>query len=484
MLGVSAQRTNPERGLIRRTLHLLMGVGVEGALDLPFVLYLAWHDAEFYGAVMYGLAAGVIARKAVRFGLYQPLVQHLGRPDADPTHQVLGRVAAFRLLLLAGCLTVAALASFWMPVGLACLTLVMVAGLGLEGVAETFCADLRIHGRQRREARIRILASLLAYGYGFTSAALGLPPAAVAAYKLVNAVVLSVGSLRSLERLPSIELFTRRARLGLRPILAAATALAAADLLGMAYNKANVFFLQAAAGTRGVGLYSATWNIVDAVPVLVSQQFLGWVVFPVLAVLWARHPERALALVRTCAGWLLVAAAGLAFLLYQESDLMVGLLYPDSYAEAASLQKRLVWAIPLSFEHNLFVSLMIVAGALRPVVAVAATATVVNLILNLTLVGPGGLEGACQVIVFTKLVAASFTAAYCQRRFRLFGWREVAFLSLLCVCACGLFLLLDSALPHHASVVTMLAAGGLALWLFGRRWLGSLRGMEAPASEP
>ena len=44
-------------------------------------------------------------------------------------------------------------------------------GFGLEALAETFFADLRVRGRQDQEARIKDCASVLGYRYGFASAA-------------------------------------------------------------------------------------------------------------------------------------------------------------------------------------------------------------------------------------------------------------------------------------------------------------------------
>jgi O-antigen/teichoic acid export membrane protein len=191
------------------------------------------------------------------------------------------------------------------------------------------------------------------------------------------------------------------------------------EILGTVYNKTNVFFLERATGVKGVAYYSATWNIVDPVSVLASEQLLGWVIFPLLAALWAKNREGVGPLVKNSAQWLMALAFPVMFVLYAEAPLIIGLVYPSEFAPAVDMQRMLVWTIVLSFENNLFAYVMMTAGAARLLLAFAACSTLINLALNVVLVERFGLMGGCLVIIFTKLIMTVLTYAYCSMKLKI-----------------------------------------------------------------
>jgi O-antigen/teichoic acid export membrane protein len=448
------------RGLAGRFLRLAGAVGVEGALSAGFLLYLAWRDSDMYGALMYGLAAAVIIYKVVQLGLYYPLVTALGEVPRDEAWRLVVPVAVVRLVLSLVALAVLGLFVVWraLPTRTALTTLALALGFAVEALATTAFAELRLRGQQHREARLRVVAAIVAYGYGFLSAALGAPGQVVALFKLVGALVLLVG-VRQLIAPAGF----RGSQPGpgptwrkLRPLLAAALALGGVDILGTLYNKTNVFFLEAGAGAHGVALYSATWNVVDAVSLLASEQFLAAVVFPSLAALWAANRPQALAVARQQALGLGLVACAVMFVLHQEATLIVGCLYPGTYAPAAALQRILVWTIALSFANNLFASLMIASGAVRTLLTFAALTAAANLLLNASLVRGGAdaaTAGACWVIVLTKLVMTLLTVGYCQWRFRLLALAQLRPLLILPALGLGIFWASGHILPQHAAVL-------------------------------
>jgi O-antigen/teichoic acid export membrane protein len=410
----------PARGLLGRFVHLLSAEGLEAAASTIFFLYLAWVDATFYGAVMYAMAAGAVAAKVVKFGLYYPLVTSLAGASETDGAAALGRANAIKLAL-----TVPTLAAVWgvavyrgFSGQVAGILLVICLGFILEALAETFFADLRMRGMQKIEARIRMGSSAVSYAYGFLAALTGFPPVAVALFRLLSGGArLAWVARSSLAR----QWRSRLLRLpweGAWEMFCAASVFALIEILGIVYNKTNVFFMERVVGMKGVALYSATWGIVDPFSTLASEQLLGWVVFPMLASLWGTNRTEALRLVRSAARWLLAAALPIMFLLHVESDILIGWLYPQEYIDAASLQRHLVWTVLLSFESNLFCYLMMVTGASRLLLVFAAVTAAVNITLNLTLVKPLGLAGGCWVIVLTKLVMTVQTLLYSHRRFR------------------------------------------------------------------
>jgi O-antigen/teichoic acid export membrane protein len=468
----------PETSIITRFAHLLSAQGVEGICTTGFFLYLAWLDATVYGQIMYGIAAGGIVMKVVQYGLYYPLVADLGTSPPERAPEVLNRVNVIKLVLMVPTMIavvgIALYREFALEMSLVLISITL--GFALDGFADTFFADLRVRGRQDREARVKIVATVASFGYGFAAAALGLSPVAVSLFRLISSGIrVGYGIVVWIARYSSAWL-SRPDREPTLRLFRTATAFAFIEILGVVYNKTNIFFLESATagGVRNVALYSATWNLVDAVSILVSEQFLGWVIFPLLATLWNQNRREAADLIRVNARWLLVMSFPVMFVLHTGSDFFIRTIYPADYAPAAWMQRYLVWTIVLSFEQNLFAYVMMVAGAARRLLVFTAIATILNVVFNVTLVERFDLAGGCLVIILTKLVMTVLTFCYCQASFRLFGWRDLAFPVTLA--ATGLLFyagLRQFMIPPPAVAVTV-AVFFLALRQLGARFLGSL----------
>lgn len=479
--GQESQPALSARGIIRRFAHLLSAQGAEGLGSALFFLYLAWVNSALYGAVMYAVAAGVVVMKVVQFGLYYPLVSELGEVPKERAPESMNRVNLIKLgLLVPVMMFVGGMAFFKGFSAHMAWTLFFVSlGFGLEAIAETFFADLRVRGLQQSEARIKIAASLLSYGFGFACAFLGVSALVTALFKIVSGAVRLIFGLAAYFKVHAVNWFLRYTKRGVWDVFRAGAVFALIEILGIVYNRANIFFLESAAGVDGVAVYSATYNIVDPLSVLASEQLLGWVIFPLLASLWWTDREKVGPLVRRTAQWLMVLAFPAMFFLYEWSDLIIGLLYPANFEAAAWMQRYLVWTILLSFESNLFCYVMMVSGAAKVLLAFSVVATVVNLVLNVTLVYPYGLAGACFVLIFTKLTMTVLTFVYCQINFHIFRLKDFAFPVLLACSSLGLFALLDPYIPHQRAVLVTYAFYFLLLWRPGMRLIGRLprRGM-------
>ena len=350
----------------------------------------------------------------------------------------------------------------------------IVLGHALEGVAETYFADLRVRGLQKIEARIKIAASIGSYGYGLITAALGCSPVIVSLLKIISGGMRLAFGIVAYVRAYSARLIMKPEWTAVWKVFSTATVFALIQILGIVYNKTNIFFLESAEGVKGVAYYSATWQLVDPISILASQQLLGWVIFPLLASLWWENRERMTALVKNSAQWLMALAFPIIFFLYMESDLMITLIYGSEYTDSIWMQQYLVWTILLSFENNLFAYLMMVAGAAKVLLIFAVCALAVNLILNLTLVASFGLIGGCLVIILTKLCMTLLTSTYCQIRFRLFGIADFLFPLILAGSCLGLYLLLKPMITVQPAVAIVLAAYFLLLWKLGNRFMGKL----------
>jgi O-antigen/teichoic acid export membrane protein len=421
--------------------------------------------------------------KVVQFGLYYPLVSDLGGAKPEQPPEILNRVNIIKLALLGPTLLVLIAMIYYrgfsFQMGL--VLFFMCLGFALEAIAETYFADLRVRGLQETEARIRIISSVASYGYGFLTAYLGLNPIIISLFKPVSALVRIGGGLGSYLRSYTTAIVFSTNRRSVWKVFRAALVFALIEILGIVYNKTNIFFLENATGVEGVAYYSATWNLfVDPISTLASEQLLGWVVFPLLATLWWSNRDRVGSLVRSNARWLLAIAFPIMFFLHAESELLVGLAYKPEYKDAIWMQQYLVWTIPLSFENNLFQYVMMVAGAVKVLLGFQVAATLLNMVFNVVLVKPLGLTGGCLVIILTKLVMTLFTFLYCQIRFRFFKFWDFIFpVGLGTACYC-LFLVLERIVTVHPAVALTLALYFVILWRWGPKFLGGIPRKENP----
>jgi len=471
----------PEKGIVSRFAHLLSAQTVEGIASTFFFLYLAWLDATLYGEVMYALAAGAVVMKVVLFGLYYPLVADLGEAEKDETPRIIDGVNVIKLCLLVPAMIVILGAAYYKRFSfrMAWVLFFVCLGFGLESFSETFFADFRVRGRQDQEARIKIASTVAAYGYGFLCAFFGLNPMVVGLFKLVSALVRLVFGLLAYLKTYSTKLFSAPAWQGVWHMFRAATVFALIDILSIVYNKTNIFFLESAVSVKGVAFYSATYNLVDAVSVLASEQLLGWVIFPLLASLWWSSREQVGPIVRRTSQWLLALAFPIMFVLYTESETIIQIVYPGDFKDAAWMQRYLVWTILLSFQSNLFFYVMMVAGAAKLLLVFAAVATALNLLFNVLLVYPYGLAGGCMVIILTKLVMTILTFLYCQLRFRWFRPGDFVFTALLAGASLLLFLPASHFMSVHWATVVTLLFYGLILWKTGSAFTGGMPGTRA-----
>ncbi|MGB6067538.1 MAG: polysaccharide biosynthesis C-terminal domain-containing protein [Desulfomonilaceae bacterium] len=465
-------------------MHLMSAQTVEGVTSWGFFVYLTWVNSTLYGEVMYALAAGSVAMIVIQFGLYYALVPTLGRAERDKAPEILNRVNVIKLALFVPSMIAVACISFYRGISaqMGSILFFVSLGYGLEALAETFFEDLRVRGLQAREARIKAIASILSYGYGALAAALGFNPVLVSLFKLVSAVVRIGFGIASYAKDYTAGLFLRPQWPAVWYMFRAALPFAVIEILGIVYNKTNVFFLESATGVKGVALYSAAWNVVDPISIAASDQLLGWVVFPLLASLWWTDREAVGRLVRRSAQWLLALAFPIMFLLHTESSSIIGLIYPGKFSEAVWLQQYLVWTVLLSFESNLFKYVMMVAGASNQLLGFAAATTVLNFLFNFTLVRPFGLVGACLVIILTKLVMMLMTYLYCRVRFRFLRTREFLFPVVLAVISLGIYLAIKPLVTLHPAVAIALSFYFLIMWRIGTRYLGGLPGKNGSKS--
>lgn len=477
MKGKAREEEAPsEKGIRKRFVSLLSAQGIDGVFSTIFFLYLAWLDSSIYGAVMYSLAAGMVVMKVVQFGLYYPLVSDLSNATPEAAPQILNRVNVIKLGLCIPCMCAVIATGFYRGFSHSTtISLVLISvGFSMEALAETFFADFRVRGRQVAEARIKIASAVVSYLYGFIAAALGCGLVIISLFKIVSGVVRIVYGLSAHIKEYSSRWVSAPEWMTVWSVFRAASPFALIEILGIIYNKTNVFFMESYTGVNGVAYYSATFNIIDEISVLASEQFLGWVIFPLLATFWTKDRGRSGRLVKATGLWLFAFGLPIMFFMYAESPLIIGLVYPSEYKDAVWMQQYLVWTIVLSFENNLFAYLMMVAGKVNVLLVFSFMATLANLVLNIALVPSAGLLGGCLVIILTKLLMTLLTFYYCRAHFNFVREKEFLFPLVLGAGCFGFFYLIEPVLSVHPAVLITLGLYLCVLFFFGRQFLGPL----------
>jgi O-antigen/teichoic acid export membrane protein len=457
-MGRPSESRASETGILQRFLHLLSAQSVEGIGTAVFFVYLARLDTVINGEIMYAMAAGNIVMKIVQFGLYYPLVSELGNSKESRAPEIINRVNVIKILLLMPTLLILFGILVFKALTWRLIIVVILVSLGfaLEALADTLFADLRVRGRQPQEARIKIAASTTCYLWGLGSAALGLHPILISLFKVLSGGIRTLAGAWTYSKIHSGKLFFLPDAHSAWLTFRAALVFAVIEILGIFYNKTNIFFLEDIAGVKGVAYYSATWNIVDSISILGSEQLLAWVVFPLLATTWFGHRDTAVEIIRGNARWLFALALPIVFVLHVEADTMIPLIYGPEYADAIWMQRYLAWTIPISFENNLYAYVMMVAGASTALLKFAAVATILNLIYNLILVKYFGMAGVCLVIVLTKLTMLALTFTYCQLKFRFFQPRDLIFPLAPAAAILGLYVLTEPLLTLHGAAIISL----------------------------
>jgi O-antigen/teichoic acid export membrane protein len=408
----------PSHRIFTKLASLLSARWLTEILQTLFFIYLARLSTSTYGELMLAISLGSILRLIAEFGLNLPLVGLLHQKEGD-SQGVLSQV----FILKTGLLTLAFLGAvgfvYWQQYAapLRNFVLIISLGMGLEALSTTFFTALQVQGRQPLEGKVRALAAIIGYGYGFAALFWGAPFLAVAFYKPLEILITLVGGVlgvgvRGLLRWPSL------ASLGatLRGVLI----FALLEVTAVIFNKANVFFLQKYGGSEQVAQYSATWQMVDGCSTIAANLILQSILFPLFVKFWDVDRREVALLARASARWLVGIALLSMIVLAAESDRLIPIIFGPHYSDAVWLQRYLVITILFSFLHNLAGFLLISMRLERLLVIVYLGALAFNLVFCWLVIPRSPLLGAAWAMILTKGGMALVTFGFIQRRLKVF----------------------------------------------------------------
>jgi len=460
--------------------HLLGAQWFRDFMNTIFMISLARMSAQVYGEFSLAFELGALVAFVAEFGMNQALVADLGK-KSSPVGDVLARYTLLKALLSGLGWAGGVGFVYWQEYqpDLRWLALCISAGMALEGLASTFFVACRTRGRQDLEARVRMTASLLGYGYGLAALFLGAPFVVVGLFKAVEHLV-NLGGGMYMALGPAK---VGRLRLGPKPL--ARTWRTAKNgmvflliaLAGILYNKANIFFLQRYGGAPSVAQYSIAWVTVDGAAAMVSNILLRNVLYPLFVDLWHNDRDEFMSMTRTAVRWLLAVALPVMFLLCVEADRIVTLVYGPTYQDSIWMQQLLVPVILCGFFHNTAAYIMMSRKEERLLLIMYLVGLASNLVFCVTLIPTQPLLGTVLSIVFTRVVMTCCTMGYCQYKLRLVQWNATRPVVLAAALGGGLYWLVGKTGIRE---LAELAALGPILWL-GWRWWRALRGAKLAA---
>ncbi len=452
----SPNQPGPHR-ILQKFAYLLSARWVRDALQGVFFIYLARHSTTTYGEFMLALGLGSILLLVSEFGLNLPLVTLLSRQDRE-AGVALGQVTLLKGLLLTLAILGAVVFIEWQDYAPALrrVMLLLAIAVALEAMSNTFFVALQVQGRQDLQGKIKALAAALGFGYGLTALILGAAPLAVAAFKLIETLVNLAGGLWLIlsqpqyrPQWPPVGRLWRTLRLG--------AVFALIDVAASIYNKANLFFLQRYAGAEAVAQYSVTWGLVESISTLVSSLLLQSILYPLFVRLWQTDREQVPRLAQNTARWLMAAALVVMFVLFSESDRLIGLIFGPRYHEAVWLQKVLVLTVAFAFLHNLAASLMISMGLPRLLLFFYLAGLVINLLWCSLVMPLSPLLGSALAMVITKGAVAALTVGFCQWRLGLIPKKPLLHLVIAALAGFLLYLAAAGRLPRELAEALALA---------------------------
>ncbi|WP_338667726.1 lipopolysaccharide biosynthesis protein [Pseudodesulfovibrio methanolicus] len=417
--------TKSSKSVLKNFGYLLSAHWVREVLQTIFIIALARQGTEMYGQFMLAISIGQLLLFASEFGLNQHLSTMLARKENYPS-RILRQVTFIKVaFLFFGWLAMIGF-TFWQDYSpqLRAIIIVVATAIGLEGIGNSFFVACQVLERQDVEGKSRGIASLFGYGYGLIALFSGFPATMVALFKILetftNLGVVARLFFRRFWRSFRLESFTDVWGVWKEGLVYTAMAVCA-----IFYNKINMFFLQKYAGSEGVAQYSATWQIVDFVSVLVSSLLLGKVMFPLFTKLWVNDRTQFKRLAQKSSAWLVAAALPISYVLFVESDRIITLVYGQNYGPAIQMQKELVGCILFAFIHNLASYLMVSMKCQRILLVMYTVGLAANFILCMVLIPQNPMSGTAYAILLTKGGMAFMTVSFCQFAIGLFVAKDV-----------------------------------------------------------
>lgn len=179
-------------------------------------------------------------------------------------------------------------------------------------------------------------------------------------------------------------------------------------LLSALYFRCDVYFIEHFHGVETVGVYNASFRIVDALRLFPAAVLA--VAYPRLCAATDERP------VRRLSTWLLAASAVVATAVSVSAPSLLVVVYGTPFAAGAEALHILAWCIPLFYVNYALTHQLIAWDGQRAYLAIAGGALLANVAGNALLIPGGGMTGAAVSTLLTELVVLLGCALALVRR--------------------------------------------------------------------
>jgi O-antigen/teichoic acid export membrane protein len=179
-------------------------------------------------------------------------------------------------------------------------------------------------------------------------------------------------------------------------------------LLSALYFRCDVYFIEHFHGIETVGLYNASFRIVDALRLFPAAALA--VAYPMLCAATDQGP------VRWLSSWLLAASALVAIVVHAGASGLLVLVYGAPFEAAAAPLQILAWCLPLFYVNYALTHQLIAWNGARAYLAVASVALLTNVAGNTLLIPDSGMTGAAISTLLTEVVVLLGCALALVRR--------------------------------------------------------------------
>jgi O-antigen/teichoic acid export membrane protein len=392
--------------VVRRVAWNTAAQGIGKAAILAIGLASVVVTTRYLGASDYGKVAlafafiqmlGVLAD----VGLLTVVVREISR-DTESTDRLVGNALVLRLALSLVTLALAAIASLLLPWDTEVRVAILIAGvpfvLGLVNSALVAVFQARL--RMDRAAVADVLGRAASFVALVIVVTLDLGFYAVVATAAAGAAVTLAVTWTLVHREASPA--PRAERAVWRSLLVTALPVGAALAVSEIYFRLDTLLISAYRSYDEVGLYSLSYRIVELIAILPAIVMTS--VFPLLS-RYLRDRRDLAERTIDAAGDLFVAvgvpiAAG-GLVVAPELVRVVG---GDEFAGAADPLRLLLFAVALAFVSGLFGHALIAGGRQASALRLGLAALAFNLVLNLILIPPYGIEAAAAVGVGSEVL--------------------------------------------------------------------------------
>lgn len=394
------------------------GTGAASAVLLLVLLVVAGRvlGEEAFGRFSFALALATVLEVLMDFGLKEVVTRNVARDRSSARHLVAHMFGVKLLLSAVGFALVLAIAFLLRPepeVRLAC------ALLGLSAVLRSYLLTVRhlLNGLERFGLDSLVLVSdrvlLLTFGVAALAAGWGVVGLS-AAFVAARLVAFAFAHWLARGQIGPIGIATDRAEW--KQLLLAAAPFGLFIAVLNLYSYVDTLMLGVMRTDQETGLYSASHRVYEGVVSFAS--ILGTITGPRLAREFVQNRQRHAWLARAAVTAAVVAAVPLSLAVGLGARPIVTQLFGEPFAPAAAplriLVAGLVFVFPLQVMHTVAISV----NEERLLVRAATAGCILNIMLNVALIPPYGMNGSASATVISEGVSLALVALGIRRKTR------------------------------------------------------------------